>query len=693
MTTLASTNTVPIPYITAVWSGMARADIEAGIAAGTILPSASVPRAGAMGGQGEVGAEPMSMGTNGDASVEAQAAGQMRTDVGGWFQALDPSLTTAAFDKVWERAGANDTERGSTLRGWLAQTLLGDATASDAALDAFVSDPAHRATVVDLGGMSGSEIADLASSDIGYRHALATMQPLAITGNRALFARANADGALDRFDPETGEQQVSDAWIGDRAKLLAWRASGEGAPTIDGSEDWMFVDHAVLDADGEPARFELRTGVEGAGQNQVVFGGAKAELLQGVAGSDRMYGGGGSDVMRGAAGADHLEGGDGDDLLMGGAGNDELSGDRGDDELEGGRGHDRLLGGRGNDMLSGGRGDDRLEGGAGDDLYLIEEGDGNDTIVDADGVGAIEFDGVEIGGSMALGDGGTWSSADGRARFSFDGVPGEKGTLTVTMQGAPGNAAERPAGVVTVQNWKNGDLGITLAETPAVSNDPDPGALSQTDHGVSVLASEDLLADAQTGETGNDTSVAAETGMNDAIAWGDGAGVGAVAASTAATTSSNDTAATLDAATISDTQSFGAEADAAKSLADTATFSGSDRAWDFSAALDAMLADSAYAASAVQPADVAGAIEAFDGVLEVPDIARSVAVGGDWGGDTVADAVTALGYADALAGDYDASDLGGETTWSSSAHSMPDIQSREFSRTGAADALSGNMRA
>ncbi len=125
--------------------------------------------------------------------------------------------------------------------------------------------------------------------------------------------------------------------------------------------------------------------------------------LYGNAGNDFLFGGGGDDTLYGdnrdpndtaATGNDVLVGGIGKDVLYGGAGEDELYGDRkdvndiadshGDDFLVGGKGKDKLYGGAGNDKLAGGLDDDRLVGGFGVDTYIINTGDGKDTIVDAD---------------------------------------------------------------------------------------------------------------------------------------------------------------------------------------------------------------------------------------------------------------------------------------------------------------------
>lgn len=687
---------LPIPYITAVWSGMSSADIEAGLAAGSILRPDGVPedstadaaafgsiaeglRATSTGSATAAAADGTHAATTADSTVTAAVAADGiftaigsdsntdgRKQVEEWLRALDPSLTDGTFDAVWTRAGATDAERATTLQRFLGETLLGEADAGHSALDTFVADPAHRARVVDLHGMTGAELARLASEDTGYRHALATRQPLALTGNRALFAHANAVGALDRFDPDTGEQLVSDAWLADRAKLLAWTSADSEDMVVTGSEDWTFVDRTSIDAEGNPSTFELSTGNADAGENQVVFGHDDDELLQGVRGSDRMYGGDGNDILRGAAGGDHLEGGRGDDLVLGGAGNDELAGNQGADELEGGRGSDRLTGGSGNDNLAGGRGGDHLEGGAGIDTYVIDEGDGADVIVDADGAGVIELDGMQIGGTMSAKGDGSWTSADGRIELALSGDPNEAGTLTIRASGEDGHSAPASPDVITVRNWKNGDLGITLAGTPAASSTAGPNydLSSITGPEIPVLSTEDLSADVATGETGSAEQADAGAGVgadmgpgvSADIAWGDVAPVGVGNAAASSTSA----------------------ADGSDAIADDVS-SPSAAAFDaaFADAIAAIFGTDPGAFTALEPAHVESAIQAFSGVLEAPDITAAAGfVPADAG-----NAVTAHDYADALAGDFAYGDIGNEAAMTMQLPMVPDVRSSEMTFT------------
>jgi Ca2+-binding RTX toxin-like protein len=96
-------------------------------------------------------------------------------------------------------------------------------------------------------------------------------------------------------------------------------------------------------------------------------------------------------LLEGDDTAQFLVGYDTDDLINGQAGNDIINGGLGDDQLLGGAGNDQLSGHIGNDQLTGGIGDDNLEGGEGNDTYRFASGDGQDVIVDINGVNNIEF--------------------------------------------------------------------------------------------------------------------------------------------------------------------------------------------------------------------------------------------------------------------------------------------------------------
>lgn len=99
------------------------------------------------------------------------------------------------------------------------------------------------------------------------------------------------------------------------------------------------------------------------------------------------------DVINGQGGNDKLSGRSGEDLLRGQAGDDTLNGGAGNDTLDGGAGNDKLIGGKDDDILNGGAGNDRLTGGKGADVFVLNELDGLDTILDfEDGIDRLSLD-------------------------------------------------------------------------------------------------------------------------------------------------------------------------------------------------------------------------------------------------------------------------------------------------------------
>ncbi|PMN70017.1 beta-propeller fold lactonase family protein [Enterovibrio norvegicus] len=92
-----------------------------------------------------------------------------------------------------------------------------------------------------------------------------------------------------------------------------------------------------------------------------------------------------------------LEGATNNDTLYGEDGDDLLEGNQGDDMLDGGEGNDTLLGGNGNDFLTGGAGNDTLTGGKNDDTFYFDSESGNDIITDFNS----RQDNIEIDSSLA----------------------------------------------------------------------------------------------------------------------------------------------------------------------------------------------------------------------------------------------------------------------------------------------------
>ncbi|HLO62597.1 MAG TPA: hypothetical protein VK165_06490 [Azonexus sp.] len=177
-------------------------------------------------------------------------------------------------------------------------------------------------------------------------------------------------------------------------------------------------------------------------------------------------------------------GGAGGDTLTGGTANDLLVGGRGSDTLDGGDGTDTLIGGKDGDTFTGSQGADALYGGTGSDTYNYTTGDGSDTIYDysgdgydGDGKGRIQYDGTGLSGGIggdAEGEvkkataGGTFKSDDDKYTYSWGG---DGSDLTVN-------------GNITVKNFHNGDLGITLYTRKKKAPDPIPDTVANAYNGA-----------------------------------------------------------------------------------------------------------------------------------------------------------------------------------------------------------------
>lgn len=118
--------------------------------------------------------------------------------------------------------------------------------------------------------------------------------------------------------------------------------------------------------------------VLGSAFNDLIYGDARDNILDGGTGKDEVHGAAGNDTIGGGLGDDKLFGEDGNDKLSGGDGADMLNGGGGNDAMNGGTGNDGFFGGGGNDTISGGDGDDKIYGDGGNDI--ISGGRGNDIL-------------------------------------------------------------------------------------------------------------------------------------------------------------------------------------------------------------------------------------------------------------------------------------------------------------------------
>lgn len=345
--------------------------------------------------------------------------------------------------------------------------------------------PFTALSIQPLAALGSSQIAALAMADSAdgqaYRYALYKLNPFAVTGSTVLYDGINAHGELNRYNPATGSGNLTDQYLKDRAAMLSWKLQF-------GTNDTPPVgDTFVKLQSGTPFYFEDFT------SNAIT-------TKMRIGGGDSV-----NAVMSRPLGDFNL-------IVFGSENNDALTGQ--------GKG-DRLYGGAGADTLAGKGGNDYLEGGSGFDTYVINAGDGDDTILDTDGLGIIQFGAIAAQGSTGVSDGKDW------IQVGNSWTDRQNGLAYLLINQADGTQALRissGSGSVTVKNWSAGELGIELgANTPVPPpvidltlvgdlqpvdfNPAEAGVQTQTDALGNIIVSGEAAperADALYGGAGND---------------------------------------------------------------------------------------------------------------------------------------------------------------------------------------------
>lgn len=155
----------------------------------------------------------------------------------------------------------------------------------------------------------------------------------------------------------------------------------------------------------------------------------------------------------------HIQSGVGGMILHAGADNDAMIGGANADGLWGGGGTDILIGGANNDVLVGEAGNDYLLGGIGFDTYLINAGDGYDTLLDSDDSGVVKLSTLEAKGSTAMTDPAKWLQFG--ADIWIDQVNGITYTKSV-VDGETPLLIHKGDSNILVKGWSDGELGIVL---------------------------------------------------------------------------------------------------------------------------------------------------------------------------------------------------------------------------------------
>ncbi|MDQ1919813.1 calcium-binding protein [Massilia pseudoviolaceinigra] len=403
------------------------------------------------------------------------------------LERIDPALTLVDARKMLEAASHKPLESLEKVVDSLRTILAGAEVAptppdlvygNNAAMQTAINEVRAKLNgslkLVNLVGLSSEAIAARANvpgssgEAIAIRYALREMLPFAVVG--ANYAPFNPNGELDVFNEETGDGQLTENYLKDRAAMLVAVLADnktDGADSPGGNRLFLdlktdrrltpfFLDHKTIfgaAAGDAPGYSEGEDHLYGMGGKDVLTGGKGKDYMEGGSGDDHLSGSEGNDTLDGGIGADTLDGGGDNDKLLGGKGKDTLIGGDGNDTLDGQADNDSLQGGIGNDVLKGAtdkwdtQGSDTLEGGAGFDFY---QSAGGDTIRDSDGQGTVRFVRRYIDGA--------WRKKGETVYYSWDKK------ISYTVQGST-LLVNGPEGALTIENWTNGQLEIHLSET------------------------------------------------------------------------------------------------------------------------------------------------------------------------------------------------------------------------------------
>ena len=289
-------------------------------------------------------------------------------------------------------------------------------------------DSVGKAQLALLPDLSASAIITRIESDgqqgLAARFALVALNPFILEGASIDYGVFNSNGALDRFSQESDSGALTSSYLVDRMVMLIRK-------NWFNVEDKNPLDSTVMFSSGNHSYQNINDYYEDAATGYKI---SQGEL----SGSTPRYFFGGDDADNPAASAveDHLYGGGGDDTLKG---------------LEG---------------------NDYLEGGAGLDTYIINPGDGVDTVLDTDGAGIVQFGSVIAQGRSGVTNnkdwirvGETWTDQKNDLVYLLAAQDNGMYDLLVSFVGDSGSARAR------IKNWSDGKLGITLGDN-AVAEAP-----------------------------------------------------------------------------------------------------------------------------------------------------------------------------------------------------------------------------
>ena len=347
------------------------------------------------------------------------------------------------------------------------QPAVGDTSVGMQRLIALLqkSDLSNSQNLVSLIGNGGSGLQSIASQDnvqgTAMRYALQNLSLVAVPNADYSKLSVEAQNQL-KLKSDSNPDGMTDGYIAQRANMLANLIELERKNLgSDGAvDDKRFASNRTYIDFTTGLNVKTRgyaANANATDSQKIVFGKDADDVVVGSDApsqreGDALFGGAGNDYLDGKSGADYLEGGTGNDTLLGGADADYLEGGQGDDMLRGGD-NDQAI--------------DVLIGGKGIDSYQFSGLFGNDSITDSDGLGNITINAVQIAGLTQVQDN-VWENSTRTlvltqvsAAAASSATGGQAVTNLIIGQRTSAGAGAVNA-TITVNNWKDGNLGINL---------------------------------------------------------------------------------------------------------------------------------------------------------------------------------------------------------------------------------------
>ena len=374
---------------------------------------------------------------------------------------IDANIDSALLNRILDGAASSDDigveaiAAFNQLRGLFNPTaapLATNVSGADFAAAVAAFTPPSTGKVVALGGQSRDSIATLARSNFSYFIALDQLTSFAVidtTGSAIRTAQQTAyapdyarwlqDSQLTAEQLAQGKGNYSQLWYDDRAAMLTWKLKGQtdegavvgGVQTVRGTIAGVGAQALLFKDLTTQSTILVESAVASTATRRFIFGGAIPEVIEGDQYDDHLFGGAGNDTLDGKASNDYIDGQTGDDLLIGGEGNDTL------------------VGGKDNDT------------------YQFTGSFGNDTITDSDGLGSISINGQILGqaSSIIKVSDNVWETQDKKYVLTQAGT-----RLIIGQRSAVG--AGTVTNTITVNDWQDGQLGLTLGATAAPNTKP-----------------------------------------------------------------------------------------------------------------------------------------------------------------------------------------------------------------------------